>query len=252
MNAIYPSHLAMFAELDRLHYRRIGGGEALEAVGALRQKAYDARDIYQVKFDQPVIEEADYSDGYYLVGLYAGDTMVATVRLGVLDSKNPDTPAAKMFPSTLRPLVDQGQNFIDPSRMAVDPEFAGQFPSLPIFLLRTAVLATGHFQANQCLSVIKKEHEGFYRRVFRSTRLAGPIQPEGHLVDVVLLGSAIENGPRIFDRYPVLNFNRFEREALFADLPEGRTLSDPVIPSAAEKIGLDVSTIEKEIASRVA
>ncbi|MEO1702742.1 MAG: hypothetical protein AAFR71_11885 [Pseudomonadota bacterium] len=252
MNALTPTHLAMFSELSSLHYRRIVGGGELEAAGDIRRKAYDSRNIYEMKFDGPVIEDADFAEGFYLIGLYAGETLVATVRLGVLDRNNPVTPASKMFPSVLRPLVDQGHVFIDPSRLAVDPDYASQFPSLPIFLLRTAVIATGHFQANQCLSVIKKEHEGFYRRVFRSSRLAGPVLPEGHLVNVVLLGSAIENGPKIFQRYPIMNFNTREQHALFADVPEGHSASMPILPSAADVSDVDLAALTKAVASRVA
>ncbi|MEL6201070.1 MAG: hypothetical protein AAFR39_01790 [Pseudomonadota bacterium] len=252
MNAIYPAHLAMFAELDRLHYRRIVGGDAMDAVGELRRKAYDARDIYDNKFEQSVIEDADFVDGFYLIGLYAGDTMVATVRLCVLDRDNPVTPASKMFPSVLNPLVEQGQRFIDPSRMAVDPDFAQRFPSIPIFLLRSAVIATEYFFANQCLSVVKREHGAFYRRVFKAGGLAGPIRPDGHRIEVVLLGTPLESGPNLYRRYPVFSHLDSEKQVMFADVPDGQSVSDPIIPTAAEKIGLDVSTIEKEIAARVA
>ncbi|MEM9999583.1 MAG: hypothetical protein AAF940_01770 [Pseudomonadota bacterium] len=241
MNAKSPSHLAVLSGITSLHYRRIQGGNQLDAVGALRAHAFNSKEIYTEKFDGPVIEAYDDADGSYVFGLYAQDTMLATVRLNVLSRANADSPAVQTFPAELRPLIDQGMTFIDPSRLAVDPLLVEQFPALPIYILRTALIATTHFEVNQCLAVVRTHHEAFYRRVFRSTRLGGPVDPGNTYDKLVLLGSVRENTRRIQERYPIFNFNAEEREALFADIPAGQSVSAPVMASAAQVIGLDQS-----------
>ncbi|MEO0544260.1 MAG: hypothetical protein AAFY99_10625 [Pseudomonadota bacterium] len=252
MNAINPTHLSMIASLSRLHYRRVVSGPELEKIGALRQRAYDSKTVFAEKLGEPLVENDDANNGFYTFGLYEDDDILATVRFGVLDKSNPRTQAAGLFPEVLSPLVAQGQRFIDPSRLAVEPTAADTFPALPVFILRTAFIATVHFSANQCLSVVKREHEAFYRRVFSSTRLAGPAKPAEYAIDLLLLGSALSNEQKIQSRYPIFHFTDAEREALFADLPAGEGASDPVVPSAAQVMGLDVSAIPEMLAARVA
>ncbi|MDZ7823127.1 MAG: hypothetical protein U5K75_03175 [Ahrensia sp.] len=46
--------------MDDIAYRRILSPEDFEAVGRLRQKAFDKYDIYEEKFDNAVIEDIDF------------------------------------------------------------------------------------------------------------------------------------------------------------------------------------------------
>ncbi|MEL6436004.1 MAG: hypothetical protein AAFP99_04320 [Pseudomonadota bacterium] len=243
MSELTAIERAMFLGLSEMHYRRIGGGTAMERVGQLRQRAFDARSVYDRKFGKCVVEDIDLRPETHVLGLFRDEELLATVRLNVIERGNTDSPACWMFGSVLGAMVDLGQRFIDPSRLAVLPDAAEAFPYLPILMLRQAVLATGHYTVDHCLSVIKPEHEGFYRRVFRSTRFAGPIQPADMQVNAVLLGSARSNGPAIFKRYPIMMFTRAEQEAIFADVPAGADVSEPVLASAAEAAGISETPV---------
>jgi hypothetical protein len=207
----------MFDGLDLLEYRRAVTPEDFEAIGRLRQRAFDARDIYERKFGESVIEDLDYDPDSFVFGVYFQHELVSTIRVSLLTSETRNTPATYIFGDVLNPLLDQGMTFIDPSRLAIETVFTKLIPGLPILTLRLPIIATAYFNADYCLSAVKKEHRGFYLRIFRSTLLAGPYNPPGMNVDAVLLGGSVQQREDLFSRYPVFSFKDSEARMLFGD-----------------------------------
>ena len=59
----------------------------------------------------------------------------------------------------------RGETFVDPSRLAAEPEMAATHRGLPYVTVRLAVAASLHFNVTSCLSTIREEHRAFYQRV---------------------------------------------------------------------------------------
>ena len=76
--------------------------------------------------------------------------------------------ATELFGDVLHPRLDQGEVFIDPLRLAADPEKARRFPELPYLTVRLGYMACEHFNADTGLALVRAEHQAFYRRVFLS------------------------------------------------------------------------------------
>lgn len=224
----------MFNVLDGLEYRRATTEKDFRAIGDLRQRAFDSRDIYEHKFGDAVIDDLDLDPSTFVFGLYYEGDLVSTVRIIHLTAENRNAPVQGLFGEVLNPLLDQGMTFIDPSRLAVEDAFSKDIPNLPLLTLRLPVIATIFFNANYCLSAVKKEHRAFYLRVFRSTLLAGPFNPPGMKVEAVLLGAALQNREDIFSRYPIFNFEEAESQALFgaSSLPRVRPTARHALKAA--------------------
>ncbi|MEQ8401967.1 MAG: hypothetical protein RIB53_13440 [Roseitalea porphyridii] len=205
----------LLSVVNGVDYRRISTPEDFEDVGLLRRKAFNARDVYERKFESPVIEPLDFDPDTYLFGLYHEGNLVSSMRLNMLTAETPPTPAMELFADTLQPLLAQGMTFVDPSRFAIDAEASRLLPALPLLTHRLSTMMTLHMQADYCLCAVKLEHEAYYRRVFGATRLAGPFEPDGMCVKAVLLGISRNNVGYVMSRNPLFYFTETEARLLF-------------------------------------
>lgn len=219
---------------QRLTYRRVHSEDDLQEIGMLRQKAFDARQVYLEKFGSAVIEPIDRESNTYLFGVYDGSNLVASVRLNRLEEGSRPTPVQDIFADYLAPLLSQGLSFIDPSRLVVDPDMTDSLPGLALLTLRLGPLATRCLDADYCLAAVKKEHTPFYRRVFQMTRMAGPIEPDHMRVQAYLLAVAQSTWPDLVRRYPAFHYSETEGRLLFQNASNGL----PYL-SVAPTIGLD-------------
>lgn len=218
--------------LDRTEYRLIRTPEDFEEVGRLRKQAYDRRQVYSYRFEKPILDAVDHDPASMTFGIYIDEVLTASIRLHVVTPEHRVSPALDMFPSHLSPLLDQGLRFIDPSRFTVDLDRARELPGLPHITLRPAVMATRYFNADYCLSCVKKEHAQFYRRTFRATAVAGPIRHPEMMVDAVLFTSSRASFDDICERYPFYSYLPQEAELLFGQQRAEEPWPLTVLPTA--------------------
>jgi len=205
----------IFEVMEHIEYRRIVTPEDFEAIGKLRATAFDARMIYPKKMANSAVDELDHAPNAYVFGMYYYGELVSTVRLHVLTRENPHSVSLRLFPETLQPLIDQGMTFIDPTRLAIDEAISHDVPGLPLLMLRIPFMATVHFDTNACLALVKEGHAPFYRKIFRSTLLAGPKQFDVFAFPAVLFASARQYEHDVYRRYPLFNSTAAERRMLF-------------------------------------
>jgi hypothetical protein len=220
-SAAIASYDTIRTTASRLTCRRLSSIEDIEAVGRLRQLAFDRKEIYREKFGASVVEEIDFLPDTYLFGLFEGARLVSSVRLNRLSRDFPHTPAMSLFADFLNPLLDQGATFIDASRFAQDSEAAEDLPGLPLLTLRLGPIATIALNTDYGLAAIKKEHSAFYRRVFRMSQMAGPIANEKLLTQSVLVAGARSGWADLVQRYPVFQYLDSERRLLFERTEHG-------------------------------
>src|SRR5665213_1025827 len=118
-----------------------------------------------------------------------------------------------------RPLLDEGQSFIDPSRFTADYDASLAYPALPFLTLRIAVMATEYFAATACLALVRPEHGPFYKRVFGAVEMSDVREYPGLAFPVVLYSSnSTINLQQIYRRYPFFRSTHDEQVGLRKDL----------------------------------
>lgn len=223
-------HDPIFDVMEHIEYRKIITPEDFESISQLRSRAFDSHTIYSHKLNGNATDDSDHWQGVQVFGMYYDSELVSTMRVAHVTPQNRDCQAVRIFPEVLEPLLDQGQTFIDPSRFAVDEELSREVPGLALLTLRIAFMATKHFGVDACLGLVTEDHVPFYRRVFRSTVIAGPKKCEGFAVPLVLFASPLRE-QEICTRYPLFYSTAKEREMLF-DMPVSGMPPLTILPTA--------------------
>jgi hypothetical protein len=229
------AHLALVERvmrvMDHVEYRRVRTVEDLEAVVALRQRAYRAHNVY-VRDDQPMTDAQDLDPRFFTFAVYLHEELLATLRVHIVTAANPECNSLHYFPDVLMPLVGQGLTFMDPTRFAIDPDLGTDVPGLPLITLRLGFLAAKHFETDYCLSMIKEQHQKFYRKVFRSTQLTPFLAFEAVHARYALFSSPKTMEDVICQAFPLFRSTPTERKLLFAEPAKGAPAVLSVQPSA--------------------
>lgn len=220
----------IFEVMENIEYRRIVTPEDFESIGRLRANAFDARVVYAKKLGNNAVDQMDRAENAFVFGMYYYGELVATVRLHVVSRENPDSYSVRMFPNIMKPLIDQGMSFVDPTRFAIDETVSHEVPGLPMLMLRVPFMATVFYGADACLALVKEAHAPFYRRVFRSTLLAGPQKFDDFAVPLVLFASPRQYEQDVCRRYPLFASTAAERRMMFGSDATSAPLT--VLPTA--------------------
>ncbi len=234
MKAPSPFAAKVFSVLDRTEYRLIDRGEDLEAIYALRYAAYRRSGMVYDSPSQSVSDDLDELPNCYRFGIYIDGELASTIRFHYLSKEHPYSTAMAFYSDILAPRLERGETFIDPGRFAADQELGRLYPVLPYISLRIPVMATGHFGATYCLSLIQEHHIAFYQRLFNSSPVAEPRQASGTVTCVAQLYESNRErnfGPTL-ERYPFFRSTLSERRMLFDRPSIGAGAPLTVLPTA--------------------
>lgn len=241
---VAPAHEEVFAEgssfarnvtamLERTEYRRCDRGEDLEDVYRLRYKAYRSNDMIPDNESHVIHDELDEVPNVYRFGIYIDRQLVSTLRIHHVTRLTPWSPSTKAFGDVIGPMLDAGQTFICPSRFASDPEWSRVYPQIPYLTLRLAGMACFHFGAPYCLSTVREDHAGFYRRIYYAERIAGPRPYPGVFNQVVLYRADVNAiRERSFQRFPFFRSTPMEQRLMFGEPPLGELAPLTILPTA--------------------
>jgi hypothetical protein len=204
--------------MDAIEYRRVRTVEDLEPVMALRAASYRHYSVY-ADDSQPMTDACDLDPQCFTYAIHYRDTLVATLRIHIVTAQNPVSNSVRFFPAAMKPLLDQGLTFMDPTRFAIDLDAGREVPGLPFIALRLGFLAAKHFATDYCLSMIREEHEAFYRRVFRATQVTSYTQFPVFNPRYALFSSPKTLEQPICDTFPLFCSTATERRLLF-DAPQ--------------------------------
>lgn len=207
--------------LEGFTYRRIFNDEDFADLGELRRQVYLNAYSFNEPDDQPVYDHFDYEDATQNFGIYYYDKMVSAIRINLVGADYPLTPSQRWFQEVWDPLIAQGMRFVDPNRFVVNGAFSDEHPILPFLTLRIAHMATAHYQTDYCAAFVSVSHEGFYRRIFKATRLAGPRKFDAYNKKFVMMGGPLHSLPDIEARFPIFEHTDTERRMLFEPAANG-------------------------------
>ena len=211
---------ALIDILDRVEYRRVRPDEMADPVYKLRYEAYRREDFIPFNSLATLRDEFDDYGSFpnsWNFGIYIDGHLAASLRIHHLTPDTPKSPANTLFADVLKPLLDQGATFIDPTRFTVDLEASLAYPALPFLTLRLAVMATRHFRATYGLHCVRPEHGPFYKRVLSSNLMCPAREYPGVGFPMELWGTrAQEVYEKTLRRYPFFDSTEEERQHLFA------------------------------------
>lgn len=206
--------------LDRVEYRRVQPNDLNDPVYRLRYEAYRREEFIPFNSLGALRDEFDDFSAFpnsWNFGVYIDGALVSSLRIHYLTPDCPKSPANTLFADVLRPLLDQGATFVDPTRFTADFEASLAFPALPFLTLRLAVMATRHFRATYGLHCVRPEHGPFYKRVLSSSLMCPAREYPGVGFPMELWGTEAQ---RVYDktirRYPFFASTDEERRQLFA------------------------------------
>lgn len=224
----------VFSLLERTEYRRCETGEDLEEVYRLRYRAYRQIDFTKPNQTGLLHDEMDEKSNCYRFGVYIDGTLVSTIRLQHVTPATPWSPAYSVYPDVLDPLLAKGDTFIDPSRFAADPEWTRAFPQIPYLTLRLAGMACFHFDAPFCVSMIRKDHIAFYKRVYQS-KLIGEPRPYAGVINYfanLYIADVFAIREDTYRRFPFFKSTKMEQRMMFGRPAHGEPAPLTILPTA--------------------
>lgn len=223
------SHMAL--NHDFLEYRRCVLGEDFEEIFKLRYKSYHGNDLIPSNDVGMLYDKYDELDNAFHFSVHYGGFQVSTLRLHIVSRENPVSPTYDLFRDVLEGRIAAGESFVDPTRFAADPEWSTALRFLPQVTLRLAVAACEHFKVTSCLTMVREEHAGFYKRYFHVDRVADPRAQPNALASCALYESRVDtNMARTLARYPIFRSTPREQRQLFADAPDRPDAPLTIIP----------------------
>jgi hypothetical protein len=219
--------------LEHTEYRRCESGEDLEAIYRLRYRAYKTHDFIPESSEQIVRDELDDTPNCYRFGVFIDGELASTVRIHHITRAEPFGPIMKIFGDVLRPRLERGEGFINPTMFAGEPHYRSSIRALPYLTLRLGLIASVHFDATSCVGVVRDEHTAFYRRVFGAVQVGEPRAYPPFSVPVVLYDANCEaNRSGVLKRFPFFKSTVVEQRLLFARPRRGELLPLTVLPTA--------------------
>lgn len=203
--------------LARTGYFRVRTEADRETIYRLRYAAYRGEGAILPREDARFTDVYDHDPNAFTFGVTVDGMLAGSIRLHVATGDSPKSPAVDTYGDVLRPLLDAGESFIDPSRFVTNPVVRPVARLLPFAVTRLACMAAEHFHADWMLASVRIEHAAFYRRFCKLKPLTAPRPYPCLTKPLMLLGERNEDiRDSVFTKYPVFSSTVSERAALFA------------------------------------
>ncbi|MEO5326289.1 hypothetical protein PV773_23515 [Mesorhizobium sp. CC13] len=227
----FASHVSSL--LERTEYRRCDKGEDLEDIYRLRYKSYRLSDMVSENVDHTIHDNLDEVENCYKFGIYIDGQLVSTLRIHHACRETPRSPSTTVYGDVLHPQLAAGTTFVDPSRFAADPDWSRVYPQIPYLTLRLAGMACFYFETPYCLSTIRPEHSGFYRRIYKSEQIGELREYPGLNYKVVLYRADVNAiRERSFKRFPFFKSTPMEQRLMFGRPGVGELAPLTILPTA--------------------
>lgn len=164
----------VMAVLERIEYRIARSEHDRELIYRLRYDAYLHENAIRIDDSMRMEDEYDAMPNSELFGIHLDGSMIASIRLHIIDRHVRSSPAAHAFADALGPLIDDGMTIVDPNRFVADRSVGRHLPELPYVVLRLPFMAAGYFDADIVTATVRQEHAAFYRKILRCQQVCAP------------------------------------------------------------------------------
>lgn len=203
--------------LENVEYRCAVSPADREAVYRLRYEVYLRQNLLNPRLEGMLYDERyDNGSNAFTIMMNVEGQLASTIRVHVVTSESPTSPASDVFPDIVSPLLQAGRTVLDPTRLAASAGMSKRYPELPYFALRPAWMAAEHFGGDFIVVSSSLGHEPFYRRVIGYERWSGLRSYPQVTAKVICMGLDFTAAKsRVESRYPSFRSTSCEREALF-------------------------------------
>ncbi len=199
-----------------VEYRNMVEPEDREAAFRLRYDAYRRENRIPENSQRLSSDFLDDMPNAQTFGVFIAGKLASSIRLNMVTQDCPQSISMVSNREQLETMLESGKTFIDPSRFVIDMRAVCDFPELPYLTMRIPVMACLHFNVDECLTLVRREHHSFYRRIFRSQPIAEPVHLDMLNMDVQLMSSRVDDIHNELDRrYPFFRSDYLERRRLF-------------------------------------
>ncbi|EFL88063.1 hypothetical protein [Ahrensia sp. R2A130] len=221
--------------------------EDRNAVLELRKRAYGRHNGDTNAFVENFMDSPDEQNAV-TIGLFLDRVLVGACKVSIINSAYPQSQWGEFFPNEMKRLLSSGKTLIDPARLVADLEVADRCPELPFLMMRIPVAACQHFPADECLSIVRRSHAPFYRRMFRAKPLAPPKLYEPLDVELVIATCTIrEVWDEVLTRNPFWRVHPIELREMFGPVSDMPAFADfdktvpnvSLIENAAPKLAMN-------------
>jgi hypothetical protein len=218
---------------DRVDYRLMDSPEERDAVYLLRYRAYLHAGLISPSESRRVTDRYDDAPNVWIFGIFVDGELCGSLRIHVLTSEWRLSYTTEVFGDVLHERLDRGEVFVDPCRLVADPEKGQRLQELPYLMVRLGFMACDCFNADTGLTMVRTDHQAFYRRVFLSETIAGPRPfPGWDTKRAVLMTTDFRRvREKILARFPIMYSSASERRMLFERPGERRFFPSAVVTS---------------------
>ncbi|MGI9355416.1 MAG: N-acyl amino acid synthase FeeM domain-containing protein [Rhizobiaceae bacterium] len=195
--------------------------EDREAAFRLRYEAYRREDRIPRDAERLSYDFLDDMPNAQTFGVFVAGKLACSIRLNIVTTDCPHSISMVSNRELLESKLTAGITFIDPSRFVIDPKVVcgssgSSHLTLPYLTMKIPVMACRHFDVDECLTLARREHHPFYRRIFRAKPIAEPVHLKMLNMQVQLLSSQVDGILDELDRrYPFFRSSYPERRQLF-------------------------------------
>ena len=211
--------------------------EDLEDLDILRKKSYYTSGVVDPAKFGSLVDEYDHHPNCHVLGLYLQEKLAGSVRLHVVDASELHGPTSHYFPQRAIEYTRGSMRYVDPSRLAIDPDLSWRYPMLPLLILRTAAMAAEYFNIDHCMSIVREDLARSYTRFFGASLLEAPRHfpalTDPHMLMIASM-SVVRN--HIATHLPFFGSTETERKMMFAPVADLEFAPLTIWPSAKQAI----------------
>jgi hypothetical protein len=202
--------------LERVEYVRARTTAQEELILKLRYEANLKEGTILPNESGILIDAFDRVPNAMNFAIYVDGELASSLRLHLISTAHPDSPAHEAFPEIIDPLLAVGSLIVDPNRLSADYTRARAFPELPYVTLRLAHMLARHAGAQYVTCTVRAEHQAFYKREFFAKTVCPPryyptiVKPIG-----LMLADFVRDGDGVVARHGFYASTATERKALF-------------------------------------
>jgi hypothetical protein len=152
--------------LERVELSRVGNAVSLEQIASFRYRCYRHSDMVEWRRDQKLIDDGEETPNSFIFVMRMGKVLIGTFRIHYVESAKDFSQARDEFPDVIGPLLEKGETYLEPTRLAIEPAIRAEYPQMKLVFMAAFAALAGILKPRHVFFVVRREHVPFYTRGF--------------------------------------------------------------------------------------
>jgi hypothetical protein len=180
--------------LDCVELSRVGKVVSLEQIASFRYRCYRHGDMVEWRRDQKLIDDGEETPNSFVFAMQMKNILIGTFRIHYVESLQDFSQARDEYPDVIRPLLDKGETYLEPTRMAIEPAIRAEYPQMKLVFMATFAALAAILKPRHVFFVVRREHVAFYTRGFGFQQLKQEKPYHGIKQPLALMGGDYMSG----------------------------------------------------------